>query len=354
LHHRAPLLMGGGADRPMRNPASRRRSPQVHAHLLKLRDQFYPELRGQPPSAEWVGPMGFTPDQLPAIGFLSRGVIVAAGFNGYGGSYTTAAGQAAAIMSLTGTTPEWVPEDVFSPRRFLDNEPLFMRGHDSLWRIAASLSSQLRTVETQTAEILAYHPRAQHADTVRALAARTPRSLPGLLPTPPSPQDDANRLRRFAGFRGFTLDELAGLVSLMRKWDVAAGTLLFSEGSPGGSCFLVMSGTVDVSTGTGGQRRRLASLGPGSIFGQVSLIDGQPRSATCSMRHAGVLLEMVEEPCARLFDTRSPTALKFLAALNEGLITALRRADRRLMRVQGDRRPGADPMLADVSEAIPL
>jgi len=102
----APLLMGGGADGPMRNPSSRRRSPRVHARLLRLRDAFYPELAGQPPSAEWIGPMGFTPDQLPAIGLLRPRVIVVAGFNGYGGTYTTAAGEAAAIMSLTGKAPD--------------------------------------------------------------------------------------------------------------------------------------------------------------------------------------------------------------------------------------------------------
>src|SRR5262249_44383179 len=47
---RACLIMGGGDDRPMHNPASRRRSPEVHARLLALRDKFYPELAGQPPS----------------------------------------------------------------------------------------------------------------------------------------------------------------------------------------------------------------------------------------------------------------------------------------------------------------
>ena len=353
-NHRAPLLMGGGADRPMNNPASRRRSPHVHARLLKLRDQFYPELRGQPPSAEWVGPMGFTPDQLPAIGFLRQGVIVAAGFNGYGGTYTTAAGQAAAIMSLTGVAPEWVPEDVFSPRRFLEREPLFMRGHDSLWRIAASLSTQLRTVESHTAEILAYAPPAVHSVRGRSAPVANSRAVRGLRSTAPHADDDADRLRRFTSFRSFTPEELANLVLLMRRWEVDAGTLLFSEGSPGGSCFIVISGAVEVSTSSTGQQRRLASLAPGSIFGQVSLIDGQPRSATCSMRHAGVLLELEGGPCAELFDTRSATALKFLAALNEGLITALRRADRRLMRVQGERQAGVDPVVMEIPEAIPV
>ena len=43
----------GGDDRPMKNPSSRRRSPAVHARLIALRDSFYPELVGQPPTAEW-------------------------------------------------------------------------------------------------------------------------------------------------------------------------------------------------------------------------------------------------------------------------------------------------------------
>jgi glycine/D-amino acid oxidase-like deaminating enzyme len=90
-----------------------------------------------------------------------------------------------------------------------------------------------------------------------------------------------------------------------------------------------------------------------SSVGQVSLIDGQPRSASCSMRHAGVLLEMEQAPCARLFAGRSPTALKFLAAVNQGLIAALRGADRRLMRLQGDSKPGSDSDLPGTPDAIP-
>lgn len=233
---RAPLLMGGGADRPMRNPSSRRRSPQVHARLLKLRDDFYPELTGQPPSAEWIGAMGFTPDQLPAIGFLRPGVVVAAGFNGYGGSYTTAAGQAAAIMSLTGRAPEWVPDDVFSPRRLLDGEPLFMRAHESLWRIAASVCRQLRTVDAQTAETLAYAVSGSETRPMRA-RSRLPKrgwrqQQSALSASSLRPDLDARELRRFASFRHFGPDELTELVSLMRRWEVPEGTLLFAEGSP--------------------------------------------------------------------------------------------------------------------------
>ena len=150
---RAPLLMGGGDDRAMRDPASRRRSRTTHDRLLRLRDAFFPELQGQPPSAEWVGPMAFTPDQLPAIGFVRPGIVVAMACNGYGGSYTTAAGEAAAHLALTDEALEWVPEDVFSPQRLLHDGPPFLAEHDGLWRIARSLSRRLRAVTNEAADV---------------------------------------------------------------------------------------------------------------------------------------------------------------------------------------------------------
>jgi CRP-like cAMP-binding protein len=140
----------------------------------------------------------------------------------------------------------------------------------------------------------------------------------------------------------------------MRRWEAPQGALVCAQGNSGGSCFVVVSGIVEVTTVLGGHPQRLASLGPGSIFGQVSLIDGQPRSATCSMRQAGVLLEMEQEPCARLFDGRSAAALKFLSAINQGLIAALRGADRRLMRAQPEAAPLVDRDLASLPEPIPL
>jgi CRP-like cAMP-binding protein len=110
---------------------------------------------------------------------------------------------------------------------------------------------------------------------------------------------------------------------------------VFSEGSPGGNCFIILQGTVDVSVNTRGQQQLLATLNPGSVFGQMSLIDGVPRSATCSVRTDAVLLELVRAPCEELMNSGSTLALKFLATLNEGLILALRGADLRLMQLEG-------------------
>jgi len=58
------------------------------------------------------------------------------------------------------------------------------------------------------------------------------------------------------------------------------GAVILYENSPGDSAYIVISGKVEVSKRIEGQRVVLDRLGPGSIFGEMSLIDGQPRSAS--------------------------------------------------------------------------
>jgi glycine/D-amino acid oxidase-like deaminating enzyme len=325
---RAPLLFGGGDDRPMKNPASRRRSLGIHNLLLRLRNQYYPELCGQPPTSEWVGPMAFTPDGLPAIGFVRPGVILAAGFNGYGGSYTTAAGQASAEMALTDESPDWTPQDVFSPRRFLNKNPLFLSSKDNLWRIAQALCRRLIVVNEQISFECTYGATSLPDETpeISTLTLERMISQPGSTIKP-------DALRDFPLFADFSDRELLQLLRLMRRWDLPRGTVVVSEGGSGGSCFIIVSGSVDVTVRARGRQQLLAQLSAGSIFGQVSLISGVARSATCSVLNDGVILELKRKPCETLLSAGSNTALKFLAALNQDLINALRGADQRLLQL---------------------
>ncbi|HET6702292.1 MAG TPA: FAD-dependent oxidoreductase [Gemmatimonadaceae bacterium] len=331
----APVLMGGGADRRMRSPSSRRRSPRVHAQLLALRSRFYPELEGRPPSAEWIGAMAFTPDQLPAIGFLRPGIVIAAGYNGYGGSFTTAAGLAAARMVLTSSTPDWVPEDVFSPRRLMNSEPLFMTAQDSLWRIATSLCRQLKVVDRQITETLALHSPA------RARSRAAPRNVTQMMraaprDTSPGSSIASALLTDLDIFSDFSIEDVSQMLAAATRCDLPKGRMLFREGDPGDSCFILIRGHVDVTVKVRQQRHLLAQLSPGTIFGQVSLIAGEPRSATCTIRRDALLAQLDRDACEKLLSTQAPVALKFLAALNRGLTEALRIADRRLMQLNDE------------------
>ncbi len=327
---RAPLLMGGGDDRPMTNPLSRRRSAKVHAQLLTIRDTFYPELAGQPPSGEWIGPMGFTPDQLPAIGEIRPGVIVAAGFNGYGGSYTTAAGEAVARLALTGSMPEWLPEDVFSPQRLVSGMPMFLQEHDSLWRIAASLCQQLRRVNAALADAIADDPVGGLA---KAVTSKPGTSVRRRGQTSPAEVTTA-AVGTLAVFAGAGVHELEEILSYTRGLRAPAGTTLFRQGEPGGSCLLLLEGYVEVALQVSGRPQRVARLGPGAVLGQISLVEGTARSATCTTTSDVLFLDLDRAACATLLASRTPAALRVLGAINDGLIAALRSADRRLVRLR--------------------
>jgi glycine/D-amino acid oxidase-like deaminating enzyme/CRP-like cAMP-binding protein len=327
-HGVAPLLMGGGADRPTERPSSRRRNAKIHAKLLGLRELFFPELRNRPYSTEWVGVCGFTPDQLPVVGFLRPGIVIAGAFNGYGGSYCCLFGQVAATMAVSGQGPEWLPDDVFSPKRLLTGSPLFMSGTDGPWRIASALCAQLQAVNRQISDAISFSGKPIRSSAASHFVSRLSDAKSTL-----ASGFDARVLRSLPAFSEFTPAESKLLVAEMSRWDLPAGALLFSHGSPGSSCFIVLSGAVAVSMQVHGRERLLSTLHPGSIFGQIALIDGSPRSATCATVERSVLLELEQDACKRLFASGSAAAFKFLAALNQGLIEALRGANRQLMRL---------------------
>jgi CRP/FNR family cyclic AMP-dependent transcriptional regulator len=71
----------------------------------------------------------------------------------------------------------------------------------------------------------------------------------------------------------------------MQKVRFAAGESLFNEGDPSDRCFKIVSGMVDIRlevTGmmTRGRVETIASCGAGEIVGEMSVIDGAPRSAS--------------------------------------------------------------------------
>ncbi len=65
-----------------------------------------------------------------------------------------------------------------------------------------------------------------------------------------------------------------------RSQEFEAGEIILRENTPGDSAYIILSGGVEISKRIEGQRVVLVNLGPGGIFGEMSLIDGSPRSAT--------------------------------------------------------------------------
>ena len=118
-------------------------------------------------------------------------------------------------------------------------------------------------------------------------------------------------LRGFASLAEFTDADLATLVSVARERPFAPAAWVAQEGQPGASCFLLVSGALDIIKSGSEGARLLATMQPGALVGQVALVDKQPRSASIRAKGQTVVLELGRDDFERLLKANSPLALKF-------------------------------------------
>jgi CRP-like cAMP-binding protein len=94
-----------------------------------------------------------------------------------------------------------------------------------------------------------------------------------------------------------------------------AGERIFVEGEEGGTMYVVRSGRVSITTfGT-----VLESVGPNGIFGEMSLIDGSPRSATAVAAEAAEVAPIDGRAFAHLVRQDPEFALRVMRLLTRRL-----------------------------------
>lgn len=108
---------------------------------------------------------------------------------------------------------------------------------------------------------------------------------------------------------GFAAEDAQSVLPYLRWVSYPAGSFLYREGDNSGTSYmlLVLEGDVSVDTGASGRADRVAIsvLGPGALIGEMALLDGSARSASCTavttvqaagMSHAGLELMTKEHP----------------------------------------------------------
>jgi CRP-like cAMP-binding protein len=89
------------------------------------------------------------------------------------------------------------------------------------------------------------------------------------------------RLREIGLFGALSDDVLKNLTTQLKRFRVAPGTAVFTEGDSAREMFVVLDGEVEVMKNSRrGRAQRVALLGPNDSLGEMSIIDVQPRSAT--------------------------------------------------------------------------
>lgn len=150
----------------------------------------------------------------------------------------------------------------------------------------------------------------------------------------PVPKLSGAELREIGLFGALDDDVLARLATTLHVITPEAGHVLFREGEEARTMYLVVGGEVEVmKRSRSGIDARVAVLGPGDWFGEMSIVDIQPRSATVRMLAPGRLVEIT----AADFDALYRSDLKAYALI---VLNMARELSRRL-RV-------ADGILADL------
>lgn len=72
------------------------------------------------------------------------------------------------------------------------------------------------------------------------------------------------------------------------------GETVFREGEQGSSAFVLQSGEVVISRNINGKDEELAVIGTGSIFGEMALIDDEPRMATAKVRGGATIVTITK------------------------------------------------------------
>jgi uncharacterized membrane protein len=121
--------------------------------------------------------------------------------------------------------------------------------------------------------------------------------------------------------------ELGDLASAIDSEAVPAGKIIFNAGEFGEALYIVRSGEVELYIkDTAGQKIVLTTAERNDVFGELSMLDERPRSATAMALTDAELLLLDRDDLLLLFQKQPDAALNMLAAMS----TMLRKVDRLL------------------------
>jgi signal transduction histidine kinase len=148
---------------------------------------------------------------------------------------------------------------------------------------------------------------------------------------------DTRKLQNNVLFAGIPVEliQTIGLDIDLFRFD--RGDVVFNEGEPGDCMYLVVEGSVRISKlGRGGKQEALSVIQPGNFFGEMALIDGQPRSASATAAESTILGCINAASFARILESSSHdlhmnflrSVVERLRGVNSHFISELMRSER--------------------------
>ena len=116
-------------------------------------------------------------------------------------------------------------------------------------------------------------------------------------------------------FRALPSEELAQIAEIAEEVPFGKGDPVFTEGEPGDALYLVVEGAVRVHRGD----KQLASFGERDVFGEMAVLDSEPRSASVTVVVDAVLLKIGRDDFREILSERPEISLGVIKVLSRRL-----------------------------------
>ena len=136
-------------------------------------------------------------------------------------------------------------------------------------------------------------------------------------------------------FVGFARQDLQAIRSFMTRKAYDRGAVVFREGDPGDEVLVVTQGSASAYLHLpDGANIRLATFSPGTVFGELAILDRQARSATVIADEDLVCYALTTSDYAELADKQPSIAIRLIAAIGRELSGRLRSANRTIHQLE--------------------
>jgi CRP-like cAMP-binding protein len=109
--------------------------------------------------------------------------------------------------------------------------------------------------------------------------------------------------------------ELIDIANIMEEIELEKGEVIFNKGDFGDCLYIIKSGAVDIHD----KEHRFATLNDGEMFGELSLLDAEPRSASATAASECWLLKLKQEPFIEVLMQNSIVLKGILSTLSKRL-----------------------------------
>ena len=133
-------------------------------------------------------------------------------------------------------------------------------------------------------------------------------------------------------FAEFSREDVSVLAGYMNVYRAQPGETVIRESDGGDFMLLVIEGAVDIfKRGMSGEQQHMTNVGPGMTLGEMSMIDGEPRFATCVATETTMLALLHREDMAKIILDHPSLGSKILVKLVSMLSARLRQTSARLL-----------------------